>query len=534
MSSPRSRAPSSTKIAVIGGGPQGLCALKNLLEEGFDAMLLEQRDRIGGLWAYSDDPNTVTVLESTLTNVSKYKNCYSDFPIGKDEPVYFTQAQFLDYLERYADAFNFRPRIRLNTSVLRISKSTSNADGWDIKAETKHASSPHTLQFDKVVLATGAHHTPSAPTLPGASIFAGQILHSSAFKHPPSFAGKRVLVIGFSNTAADICAELVAHHAASVTVAHRRGIHVLPRLVNGKPVDLFASRRVAAISATVAAIAPVKSLGLVEKALADLSEKSWDLDPAWGFRPAPPRITNRVMLSDTFVPQLRDGSIKSVANVKQIVNGETVELEDGSRVATDVIIFCTGYHRRDPPFLAEILGGEKERLIPHRLYQNIFPPAYADSVAVLDSWQLGSGICEVADLACMAVAQVFKGAFPLPSEDRMNREVDAHHRWVNTVLSREPAAAAKVVQEGKWRGWLHAAAGTGVNENLGYGWKGWWFWVWQPRWCSLLMGGIDLPYLARLFEGRRKKWEGAGRAIVEANEDLEMRFGKGTDRKKVK
>ncbi|KAF2488672.1 FAD/NAD(P)-binding domain-containing protein [Lophium mytilinum] len=519
--------PSETKVAVIGGGPQGLCALKNLLEIGFDAILLEQRDRIGGLWAYSDDPNTVTVLESTLANVSKYKNCYSDFPIGKDEPVYYTQAQFLDYLERYADSFNLRPQTQLNTTVLSISK--SNPHGWTIK--TQNSSQETFSHFDKVVLATGAYHTPSIPTLPNAPLFTGQILHSSAFKHPASFINKRVLVVGFSNTAADICAELVAHHAASVLVSHRRGIHVLPRIVNNKPVDLFASRRVASIGAAIAALAPVKSLGLVEKAVADLSEKCWELDPAWGFRPAPPRITNRVMLSDTFVPQLRDGSLKSVANVKQIVDGETVELEDGARVVVDAIVFCTGYHRRDPQFLAEILGGEEGGLVPHRLYQNIFPPKYAESVAVLDSWQLGSGICEVADLACMAVAQVFKGAFEMPEEDCMNKEIDAHHRWVDMVLSKEPAAAPKVVQEGKWRAWLHAAAGTGVNENLGYGWKGWWFWVWQPRWCSLLMGGIDSPYIARLFERRRRKWEGAGRAIVEANEDLERRFGKGHEGK---
>lgn len=58
------------------------------------------------------------------------------------------------------------------------------------------------------------------------------------------------------------------------------------------------------------------------------------------------------------------------------------------------------------------------------------------------------------------------------TESQMNREIDAHHRWVNAALGDEPAAAVKVVQEAKWRAWLNDAAGTNVNEKLGYGPQG--------------------------------------------------------------
>lgn len=54
--------------------------------------------------------------------------------------------------------------------------------------------------------------------------------------------------------------------------------------------------------------------------------------------------------------------------------------------------------------------------------------------------------------------------------------------------------------------WLHDAAGTGVNEKLGYGWKGWWYWLVRNGECRDLMNGVNSPYIWRLFEGRRKKW----------------------------
>jgi dimethylaniline monooxygenase (N-oxide forming) len=486
------------------------------------------------------------VLESTLANVSKYKNCYSDFPIGNDEPVYYDQKGLLGYLERYADFFDLRPRIRLGIRVLGIEKATGTRKGWLIRMIAPISWSSHKAEqlvcFDKVVIATGAHHTPHVPTIEGEHLFRGRMIHSSTVKNPQDFAGLRVMIVGFSNTAADISNELVKY-ASKVLVSHRRGIYVLPRIVDGKPADLFANRRIAAITATMAAIAPIRSLSIMNNGLEDISNRSFDLDPSWNFRPAPGRITNRIMLSDTFVPQLAAGSIKSVANMARILSNSTIELVDGSKESVDCIIFCTGYRRRNPPFLSNLdlstsptekdVDASKDDIVPHRLYHNIFPPAYADSFAFLDSWQLGTGICEIADLACMAITQVWKGGFSLPSEAQMNREIDAHHRWVNAVLSNEPAAAAKAVQEGKWRAWLNQVAGTGVNENLGYGLKGWWFWIQQPRFCNLLMGGVDSPHVMRLFEGRRKKWRGARDAIVAVNGDVEERFGKVRKRTKI-
>ena len=83
-------------MAVIGLGPAGLVALKNLLEEGFDAIGFDKNPHVGGLWQYTEEDKT-SVLQSTVVNISKErvrhvrwqgrnmrltcrKGCFTDYP----------------------------------------------------------------------------------------------------------------------------------------------------------------------------------------------------------------------------------------------------------------------------------------------------------------------------------------------------------------------------------------------------------------------------------------------------------------------
>lgn len=45
-------------------GGMGLVAVKNLLEEGFDVTGFERSAYVGGLWHYTDDKDTLSVLQS--------------------------------------------------------------------------------------------------------------------------------------------------------------------------------------------------------------------------------------------------------------------------------------------------------------------------------------------------------------------------------------------------------------------------------------------------------------------------------------
>jgi len=50
---------------------------------------------------------------------------------------------------------------------------------------------------------------------------------------------------------------------------------------------------------------------------------------------------------------------------------------------------------------------------------------------------------------------------------------------------------------------LNQVAGNGVNEALGWGWKGWEFWWKERELWSFVMDGVNTPFIYRLFKGRR-------------------------------
>lgn len=85
-----------------------------------------------------------------------------------------------------------------------------------------------------------ADSEPNVPTPPGG--FGGPVLHSSACKRPQAFAGRRVLVVGAGNSGCDIAVDLV-HHAAAVDISVRRGNHVVPKYVLGRPADTLSRGR---------------------------------------------------------------------------------------------------------------------------------------------------------------------------------------------------------------------------------------------------------------------------------------------------
>ena len=54
------------KIAIIGAGPSGLTALKNLITNGFDVTCFEMNDQIGGNWVYKDKTGHSSAVSYTI------------------------------------------------------------------------------------------------------------------------------------------------------------------------------------------------------------------------------------------------------------------------------------------------------------------------------------------------------------------------------------------------------------------------------------------------------------------------------------
>jgi cation diffusion facilitator CzcD-associated flavoprotein CzcO len=78
-----------------------------------------------------------------------------------------------------------------------------------------------------IVVAAGTLGAPRTPDVDGYHEFLGEVFHASRFMGAQPYAGKRVIVVGGGNTAADVCQDLSFRGAASVTMVVRNSTCVM-------------------------------------------------------------------------------------------------------------------------------------------------------------------------------------------------------------------------------------------------------------------------------------------------------------------
>ncbi|KAK5048179.1 hypothetical protein LTR84_005849 [Exophiala bonariae] len=522
-------------VAVIGLGGQGLATLKNLLEEGFRATAFERRDYVGGIWHHSGE-NQLSALQSTFVNVSRERACFTDFPFPHGTGSYPNSHEVDQYLNDYCSHFALHPHMRLATDVKSIQRDDGN-NKWCLRISTR-GQLDETLEFDKLVLATGPHVIPKQPELPGRSQFSGNVLHSIAYKDPGSFRNKRVMVVGMSNSAADTATSLVGI-AAHILLSHRRGSVVVPRyLKDGTSLDHNLTYRQFQIKDTLDTVAPSLAIKFLDAITTRISRQNFgELDPAWNLHPPPSLLHQVPTVSDTLIPALRNRSIISTKAPSRVTGPKTILLEDGTTVEVDAIIYCTGYevdYSILGPYDPTIIHTEglkcHDKATP-RLYQNIFSLVYPESLAFVGIAITLSPAFLLSDLTSMAVAQLWStkpGSPVLPPQTTMDSWYADHLEWARSIrlLSEHAKFAPMSVKNGPWFRWVQDVAGAEVERNLNYAslqaWKFWWN---DRKLCALLTDGIWSPHMYRLFDGdRRQKWTQARATIERVNSDVQERL----------
>ena len=221
---------SDSKIAIIGAGPSGITALKNLSTNGFNVTCFEMNDQIGGNWVYQDKTGHSSIFKTTHIISSKEFSQYSDFTMPDDFPDYPSGSQLLSYFNSYVDKFDLRKHIKFSTQV---SKAVPSHDRWKIYFDESCE------EFDYLIIANGHHWSPRIPTFEGD--FNGELMHSHQFKNNEYFKDKSVLVVGGGNSACDIAVE-VSRVAKKTSISMRRGYHFIPKFIMGMPSDIFYSK----------------------------------------------------------------------------------------------------------------------------------------------------------------------------------------------------------------------------------------------------------------------------------------------------
>ncbi|KAK4493929.1 hypothetical protein PRZ48_015115 [Zasmidium cellare] len=533
------------KVAIIGTGVVGLIATKNLAEEGFDVTAYERHAYIGGLWHATDDEAQASVLKGTVTNGSKWLSCYSDLPHHADLPAYLPAKVMADYLERYAETFDVKRQIKFSTKVLRIERDEERRK-WLVTSVSSNDQT-EVKEFDRVVIATGRQQKKVMPRIEGSEKFAGEIIHSHAFRQPEKYRGKTVVVVGSHATAADVQEFCLEAGAERVVLSHRREFRLLPRVLpSGKPLDTLLSRRLVNTGAIIKAISPSLATTLTEKQFVQLRNETWPelaTHPAFdGSREKPDIGTGNPCISENLAQNLIHNKVESVRAVKRVTGPRSIELEDGNTVDNvDAIICCFGSEfdfsglvppEFDPsnPDLApeqfEKLRKAKhwrDDLVVSRAYRQMLSLQKPHSLAFFGHAYLVQSSMAMWDLVSMALAQLWKGAYPMPSEQEMQQECDKHFQWIATKLEGGEIGNTGILADSDFTAWLHKVAGTGLPERVdGWGWEAWKFWWYERKTYSTLVDGLNSPHALRLFEtGKRKVWPRAMEEIERANREVE-------------
>src|SRR4051812_35457120 len=218
---------------VIGAGISGLTTGKAFSDWGLPYSCFEASDDIGGYWEFRHTERRSSAYPSLHIDTSRDGLSFRDMPMGPDEyPDYPHHTQINEYLHRYADAFSLRDRIRFRTPVEHAERKPDG--GWEVTV-----GDGSTEEFDFLVVGNGHHWDPRFPDFPGS--FDGETIHSHHYidpTEPLDLRGKRILVVGIGNSAADIVSELSQKSWDNeVTMSTRSGAWVVPKYMFGKPTD---------------------------------------------------------------------------------------------------------------------------------------------------------------------------------------------------------------------------------------------------------------------------------------------------------
>jgi thioredoxin reductase len=209
-------------VVIIGGGQSGLATAYYLRRTGLSFEILDAEAGPGGAWRHTWD-------SLHLFSPARFSSLPGwIMPGGPD--WYPPRDHALNYLTEYEQRYKLP--VRRPVTVRHVRRA---ADHLLVETDTGD------WEARAVVSATGSWRHPYLPHYPGAERFQGEQLHSAHYRSPDRFAGKRVMIVGGGNSAAQILAD-VSNMADTLWVT-RREPTFLPDHIDGR--DLFdrATRR---------------------------------------------------------------------------------------------------------------------------------------------------------------------------------------------------------------------------------------------------------------------------------------------------
>jgi putative flavoprotein involved in K+ transport len=305
---------------VVGAGSAGLAAAFALQRRGFDTLVIDSTDAVGGSWRsrYAELRLNSWRPMSKLQGRGMPRN-YGRYPARDD---------VIAYLEAFAREHAIP--MRFGTRVVKVDR-----DGQLWRLDT----SSRRMLCRYLVVATGWDTVPVMPSWPGAETFTKELIHSSAFVTATTYAGRDVLVVGAGNSGFDIASHLV-RAGARVTMSMRTPPSIAKREVfgiPGQPLLVFAADRLPeSVADAVFRCAQWTTFGNLKRyGIPRASMGAYAAHRLHGRSPA---------VDDGFVDALKRGAARMVGPVDRLIADEVV-LVDGTCLRPNAVICATGYRR---------------------------------------------------------------------------------------------------------------------------------------------------------------------------------------------
>jgi dimethylaniline monooxygenase (N-oxide forming) len=402
---------SAEKVCIVGAGSSGLAACQVLASRGIAFDCFEKGSQVGGNWRYENDNGVSSAYRSLHINSSREAMAYRAFPMPDHYPDYPNHFQVAAYFDEYVQRFGLAERIEFRTEVVAVEP----AEGeWDVTTQDG-AGKRQTRRYRAVLVANGHHWNPRwpEPAFAGAEDFAGEQLHVHHYREPDVLAGRRVLVLGIGNSAVDIAVES-SRIAERTFLAMRRGAHVLPKYLGGKPID-----------AAQPAIATRLPLAVQRFFMARLLKVAVGEMTAYGLpEPDHKLLAAHPTVSSELLPRLGAGDIAVRPNIDRFSGGHAVRFVDGSEEEIDLVIYCTGYEIAFP-FLDKGVFPVVDNRLP--LYRRVAAVERPGLYFVGFIQPLGP-IMPLAEAQSEWIADLLQGRAVLPSATEMQAEVSAYER----------------------------------------------------------------------------------------------------------
>ncbi|MGL6111697.1 MAG: NAD(P)-binding domain-containing protein, partial [Rubrivivax sp.] len=300
-------------LAIVGAGIAGVIHLHYARQAGLDAVALEARPAIGGLWR--ELPAWQDIQIST-----------ADWAVGELPLAGPLAPQILANIQAWVERFALADGIRTNSPVRRARHV---GDAWELDTPQGVVRARH------LVAASGGHNTPLIPAVQRGDSRISE-WHASALHTPLALAGRDVMVVGGGASAFDLIDQCLEHGARRVMWVYRSVRWFTP------------TTRPKAVAGSVRPFAKMQASGMsAAQQNAAIGADMLARYQKFGIQAIQPDRPPDV-LHDQLIPGrprmlTNFDRIERFAGTVQAIEGSRVTLSDGKRLEVDTLLWGTGY-----------------------------------------------------------------------------------------------------------------------------------------------------------------------------------------------